>query len=138
MHMQVHVLRPSHCLGHLSSRHGHTEDLTTSHGHTCTQLLGVWSVLAWQQMGSPSAFCLAELGPGRGTLMKDLLRSTCAFPAFHSALQTHLVEVLSLGCKYGHACLHVLHVYVHEGMIQLRVGDPPVSACMHFFGYTQK
>ena len=67
-------------------------------------------MLAWQQMGSPSAFYLAELGPGRGTLMKDLLRSTCAFPAFHSALQTQLVEVHSLpcACVWTHlrACLH--------------------------------
>ena len=57
------------------------------------QLLGVWCVLAWQQMGSPKALHLAELGPGRGTLMKDLLRSTGVFPDFQAALRTHLVEV---------------------------------------------
>ena len=70
-------------------------------------------MLAWQQMGSPPAFHLAELGPGRGTLMKDLLRSTAAFPDFHSALQTHLVEV-RVGLWEGSRLWHV-HVAPHAG-----------------------
>ena len=53
----------------------------------CMQLLGVWCVSVWQQLGSPKALHLAELGPGRGTLMKDLLRSTAVFPAFSAAPQ---------------------------------------------------
>lgn len=39
------------------------------------QLLGIWSVLTWQQMHQPK-FKIIELGPGRGTLMADLLRGT--------------------------------------------------------------
>ena len=38
------------------------------------QLLGVWCMLAWEQMGRPAAVRLVELGPGRGTLMADLMR----------------------------------------------------------------
>ena len=36
---------------------------------------------------------LVELGPGRGTLMSDLLRGTAPFKPFMSGLDIHLVEV---------------------------------------------
>ena len=38
------------------------------------QLVGVWCLAAGANMGSPRALRLVELGPGRGTLMADLLR----------------------------------------------------------------
>lgn len=57
------------------------------------ELLGVWCIASWQQLGSPPAVRLVELGPGRGTLMADLLRSTAVFHEFHEALSVHLVEV---------------------------------------------
>ena len=55
--------------------------------------MGIWCVAMWQQMGRPAALRLVELGPGRGTLMADLLRSTAPFSGFHSALSVSLVEV---------------------------------------------
>ncbi|WP_062112035.1 class I SAM-dependent methyltransferase [Aureimonas sp. AU40] len=39
------------------------------------ELLGAWLVAAWRGMGRPSPFLLCEIGPGRGTLMADILRS---------------------------------------------------------------
>lgn len=39
------------------------------------ELIAVWSCVAWGALGSPSPFTLAEIGPGRGTLMKDMLRT---------------------------------------------------------------
>ena len=56
------------------------------------ELIGVWVRLTWEQMGSPSPFNLVELGPGRGTLMKDLLRATGNAPGFSRAVNVHLVE----------------------------------------------
>lgn len=39
------------------------------------ELLGVWALLQWQQMGQPNAWQFMECGPGRGLLMRDALRA---------------------------------------------------------------
>ena len=56
------------------------------------ELIGAWCADIWRKMGSPGRVALAELGPGRGTLMADLLRATRGVPGFHEALDIHLVE----------------------------------------------
>lgn len=56
------------------------------------ELIGIWCVAAWEMMGSPRRFVLAELGPGRGTLMADLLRTSAIKPAFLKAADIHLLE----------------------------------------------
>ena len=56
------------------------------------ELIGLWSAVVWQQMGSPARVRLTELGPGRGTLMADALRAARLVPAFLAALEVELVE----------------------------------------------
>ncbi|GGD46887.1 class I SAM-dependent methyltransferase [Sinisalibacter lacisalsi] len=56
------------------------------------ELVGLALAQAWMDQGTPDAITLAELGPGRGTLMADILRATKAVPGFHAALEIHLVE----------------------------------------------
>jgi NADH dehydrogenase [ubiquinone] 1 alpha subcomplex assembly factor 7 len=56
------------------------------------ELLGLCLAQAWVDQGSPARFVLVELGPGRGTLMADLLRATRAVPGFHAAAEVWLVE----------------------------------------------
>jgi SAM-dependent MidA family methyltransferase len=58
------------------------------------ELLGLWAAVTWGALGSPVPVSLVELGPGRGTLMADVLRATArAAPDFRSAAAIHLVEV---------------------------------------------
>lgn len=56
------------------------------------ELIGFFFVNLWQQMGEPKRFTLMELGPGRGTLMADLLRVACRAAGFRDALQLRLFE----------------------------------------------
>ena len=57
------------------------------------ELLGVWVAQAWSAIGSPSRFALVELGPGRGTLMADMLRVLSKVEACHKAAKVHFVEM---------------------------------------------
>ncbi|MCT8971950.1 class I SAM-dependent methyltransferase [Microbaculum marinisediminis] len=89
------------CLGH--PEHGYymakpaigaAGDFTTA--PEVSQMFGeiVGAVLAhgWQAMGSPAPVRLVELGPGRATLMLDMLRTFKVLPALIEAVDIHLVE----------------------------------------------
>ncbi len=56
------------------------------------ELLGLWCAQMWRQLGKPDPVILAELGPGRGVLIEDLLRAAATVPQFNRALRLHLVE----------------------------------------------
>ena len=56
------------------------------------ELIGLSLAQSWLDQGAPSPFTLAELGPGRGTLMADILRATARVPGFQAAAQVTLVE----------------------------------------------
>ncbi len=56
------------------------------------ELLGLALVQAWLDQGRPGPFALAELGPGRGTLMADMLRATRGIPGFQDAMELVLIE----------------------------------------------
>ncbi|MFZ2101566.1 MAG: class I SAM-dependent methyltransferase [Oricola sp.] len=56
------------------------------------ELVGAWLVHAWRLMDRPTPFVLAEMGPGRGTLTRDILRTARLDPAFLTAAQVHLIE----------------------------------------------
>ncbi len=57
------------------------------------ELLGLWAADVHERMGGPERILLVELGPGRGTLMRDALRAARVAQSFFSALEVHLVEV---------------------------------------------
>jgi NADH dehydrogenase [ubiquinone] 1 alpha subcomplex assembly factor 7 len=57
------------------------------------ELIGLWCVARWIEMGRPDPVILAELGPGRGVLMSDLLRAAETVPNFRRSLLLYLVEV---------------------------------------------
>jgi len=55
------------------------------------EMVGVWLGEVWRRQGG-GAISLVELGPGRGTLMADILRATKNVPEFHDAITIHMVE----------------------------------------------
>ncbi|WP_128513961.1 class I SAM-dependent methyltransferase [Tabrizicola thermarum] len=56
------------------------------------ELLGLALAQAWLDRGAPAPFTLAEAGPGRGTLMADILRATRGVPGFHAGARITLIE----------------------------------------------
>ena len=57
------------------------------------ELIGLWCVVQWQAMGGPDPLNLVELGPGRGTLMADMLRAGGAAEGFVESLSISMVEI---------------------------------------------
>jgi NADH dehydrogenase [ubiquinone] 1 alpha subcomplex assembly factor 7 len=57
------------------------------------ELIGAWLIDCWQQAGSPDPVNLVELGPGRGTLMADIMRVARHVPEWRNAIRLHLVEL---------------------------------------------
>lgn len=57
------------------------------------ELVAVWLYSAWSALHEPAPTVLAEIGPGRGTLMKDMLRTLERLdPRFLRAARVALVE----------------------------------------------
>jgi SAM-dependent MidA family methyltransferase len=56
---------------------GHAGDFTTAPeiSQMFGELVGTWLVAAWHALGRPQNPLIAEIGPGRGTLMKDIART---------------------------------------------------------------
>lgn len=56
------------------------------------ELIGAWLADTWRRAGAPSPVNLVEFGPGRGTLMNDILRVAAVDQSFLTALEIHLIE----------------------------------------------
>ena len=83
--------------GYYARRHpiGATGDFVTAPeiSQVFGELIGLWCTVMWRQLGRPDPVILAELGPGRGVLMSDLMRAAAMVPEFRRAAHLHLVEV---------------------------------------------
>ncbi len=60
------------------------------------ELIGLWCAAVWQEMGAPASLLLVELGPGRGTMMSDVLRVGAKVAGFIEAARPYLVETSPL------------------------------------------
>jgi len=56
------------------------------------ELIGLALAQSWLDQGAPAPFSLAELGPGRGTLMADVLRAGAGVKGFAQAAEVILIE----------------------------------------------
>jgi SAM-dependent MidA family methyltransferase len=93
-YMEICLLHPT--LGYYTTRppFGAAGDFITAPeiSQMFGELLGLCAAQAWLDQGAPPSFTLAELGPGRGTLMADALRATRGVAGFHTAAKLHLIE----------------------------------------------
>lgn len=89
------------CLGHPEHGYYTTRDPFGPDGDFVTspeisqmfgEMVALWLMQAWVDQGQPERFILAELGPGRGTLMNDILRTAETLPPFLAAAEIWLVE----------------------------------------------
>ena len=69
------------------------------------ELAGIWTAAAWVALGEPKRWRLIELGPGRGTLMADLLRALKVLPAARAGVEVVLVEANALLAEQQRAAL---------------------------------
>ena len=56
------------------------------------ELIGTWFRSIWQNQDAPASANLVEFGPGRGTLMADILRVVRHDPVWARIVSVHLVE----------------------------------------------
>lgn len=57
------------------------------------ELVAIWMASAWSAAGKPTSCTFAEIGPGRGTLMRDMLRTLrTAMPDFPAAASIYMIE----------------------------------------------
>ncbi|KAJ3311509.1 NADH dehydrogenase [ubiquinone] complex I, assembly factor 7 [Boothiomyces sp. JEL0838] len=74
---------------------GHKGDFITSPeiSQMFGELMAIWMIQYWQSCNSPPEIDIVELGPGRGTLMSDILMTLQQFPfIFNNIKNVHLID----------------------------------------------
>ncbi len=90
------------------------------------ELIGLWCADTWRKLGAPNPVRLAEIGPGRGTLMRDALRAVRTLPAFRGSADIHLVETSPVLRACQREMLPDVDATWHDRF--LRVPEGPVIA----------
>lgn len=121
-----------HALGH--PQHGYymrSADIFGAKGDFVTspeisqmfgELVAVWFAYVLQQQGA-SSFRLVELGPGRGTLLADALRTFASLPPTRASLQhVHLIETSRTLRRVQASALRV------EGLQSVSLADEGLDA----------
>jgi len=57
------------------------------------EMLAIWCVAFWEYIGEPKKILLVELGPGDGSLCKELLKTFKQFKNFYNSLEINLLEI---------------------------------------------
>ncbi|WP_420547854.1 class I SAM-dependent methyltransferase [Curvivirga sp.] len=127
------------CLGHPEYGYYITRDPFGKSGDFITapeisqmfgELIGLWFAQAWIDRGSPKECHLIECGPGRGTLMSDILRATKMAPGFQDSLRIHLIETSPALRQVQKQTLDEYSVEWHENLNTLP--DPTTDSPQFF------
>jgi len=96
------------------------------------EILGAWAADVWMKMGSPPAFTFLECGPGRGTLMADMMRAAKGVPGFHAAAKIHLLEMSPVLKEMQRSALKDYQVTWHEKLETLPMDQPIIVIANEF------
>lgn len=95
-YMMLALTDPQFGYYHTQTPFGRTGDFITAPevSQLFGEMIAIWTLANWKAHGCPHPFILAEIGPGRGTLIDDILRtiqklSTTAF----NAAEIFLIEI---------------------------------------------
>jgi len=97
------------------------------------EMIGAWLADIWAQHGSPPEFILLEMGPGRGTLMADIVRTCAKVPGFLDAAQIHLIEISPVLKAKQRETLSGLDVHWHDDLQSLPNDKPIFFIANEFF-----
>ncbi|XP_003743378.2 protein arginine methyltransferase NDUFAF7, mitochondrial [Galendromus occidentalis] len=86
---------------------GQAGDFTTSPevSQMFGEMIGVWMLNEWFKAGMPQPVQLVETGPGRGTLMSDIIRVFSKYNELIESLHVRLVEVSPHLARVQEECL---------------------------------
>lgn len=93
------------------------------------EMIGIWAADIVMKLGNPKKIILCELGPGRGTLMKDILRVLSKLPGLN--IEVHLVEISEVLKEKQKAALGEINW--HESVETLPADAPVIFIANEFF-----
>jgi WPE domain-containing protein len=96
------------------------------------EVIAVWIMHTWEKLGKPSKFSLVELGPGKGTLVHDIIRVTKKYSSFFDSMSIHLVEISPALQKIQKEKLKGLDINWHENIDNLPK-QPTIFLANEFF-----
>jgi SAM-dependent MidA family methyltransferase len=96
------------------------------------EMIGFWIADLWGQMGRPP-FHLIELGPGRGTLMADILRILDRINGMNAQFDIHLVECSERMIAHQSSALYPRTITWHDCIDDLPRDRPWIVIANEFF-----
>ena len=56
-----------------------------------SEIIGIWIISAWENIGEPKKFNIVELGPGDGSLVSILIKVFKKFPKFYNSSKIYVI-----------------------------------------------
>lgn len=89
------------------------------------EMIGVWVISAYQNLGAPANFRLIELGAGRGTLLKDVMR-VLKSQNIDDAAQIEIVESNQELRKLQKSALETYEPIWHDEFVNIPKNEIPI------------
>lgn len=136
--MEIALGHPQHGYYMKQDPFGANGDFTTAPeiSQMFGEMIGAWAADIWIQMGKPKPCMLLECGPGRGTLMADILRATKNVTDFHDSVRVHLLEMSPVLRSIQMEVIGANKVHFHESIHSVAEYDesmPVIIIANEFF-----